>query len=256
MSEAFYVDNQDFAALRLHGYLCESGVVASVVCNECDDAHAAPVVFADGRYGHYCSDRGFVALERTELKAVHPKIAKLIDRLAEALDCKRRKGTALHGQTWRIGAVETNAGATMLYFHPRLQDECDARDLEHSLSREVRSDWRLIVTATGTLSPLGTKAVQLDDLAELDHETGDLRVLSQPAELLAVPRKNKGGRPSEHGPAMAAIISGRVQSGAALDGINSEAKAVIAEFTATHPGIPAPSLSTVKRHLGKPKIGS
>ncbi|MDF1856498.1 hypothetical protein [Pseudooceanicola sp.] len=255
-SAAFYHDNLFFEALLRYGYLRESGVVASVVCSECDTGHSAPVVVENGRYGYYCPDLGFSPLDRACLRAVLPDLPRLIERLSEALDCKRRKASTIYGQTRRIGAVEADGHAITLYFHPRLQGEDDARDLDRALSLEVRSPWRLIVTAIGTLRLEAAEAVRLDDLAELDVETGVLRILAQPADLLGIPCKNKGGRPSDYGPILATIISSRIQSGEALVGINAEAKAIRAEFKAGYPDIPVPSLSTVKRHLLKSQGGS
>ena len=253
---ALYRDDPAFAALLRHKYLREVGIVASLVCNECDFPHAAPVVFEDGHYGYYCPDLGFVPLERTNLQAVQPELSRLIERLAQTLECKRRKASALDVQTWRIGVVETSAGEIMLYFHPRMQSEEDARGLDQALTREIRSRWRLIVTASGTLPFTGAQTVRLDDLVELETETGVLHILAQPADLVGVPRKNSGGRPSEHGATLSAIISDRMLSGAALDGVNAEAKAILADFKSRNPGSSAPSTSTIKRHLTRSRGGS
>jgi len=249
-------DNPGFAPLLRHGFVREAGVLASVVCNDCDEAHAAPVGFEDGRYGYYCPEFGFVALDRANVQAVLPDSRLLIDRLFEATDCKRRKQTPVHDRTWRIGSLETDAGEIMLYFHPQLQTEEDARELEHALSREVRSRWRLIVTAIGTLRVAEAQTVRLDDLAALDAETGALSFLAQTADLVGVPRKNKGGRPSEHGAALAAIISDRKKSGRALPVVNGEGKEILAEFKTRHPLERAPSLETIKRHLRKSRPSS
>lgn len=255
-SASFYRDDPAFAALLHHGYLKETGLVASVVCDDCDEVHAAPVVFEGGRYGYICPDLGFAPRDRGDLQAVLPDLPLLIDRLSDALDCKKRRATALHGQTWRIGAVAQASGEVMLYFQPRLQCEEDSQELAHALTREVRSQWRLIVTALGTLSVAGAQAVQLDDLAELDTNTGAVRILAEPSELVGMPRRNTGGRPSEHSEPLAAIITDRSKSGVALDGVNAESRAILADFKARHPDKPAPSIETVKRHLRKSRGGS
>lgn len=251
-----YRDNAGFAVLLRYGFLREAGLLSSVVCDDCENPHAAPVVFEGGRYGHHGPDLGFVALDRMDVQAVMPDPRYLIERLAELTGCKRRKQTPVLDQTWRIGALETDAGEIMLYFHPKLQNEEDARDLEHALGREVRARWRLIVTAVGTLPVAGARTVQLDDLATLDAETGALRILIPLADLVGVPRKNKGGRPSEHSAALAEIISDRKKSGAELAGLNAEAKAIRSDFETLHPGLFAPSEATVKRHLAKARGGS
>lgn len=251
-----YRDNPGSQVLLNHEYLIEAGVLASVVCNDCDEAHAAPVVFEDGFYGYHCPELGFVSLDRTDVHAVLPDLHRLIEGLAEALECTRRKQTPVQGQTYRIGAHKADAGEIMLYFHSKLQSEEDARELAHALSREVRAEWRLTVTAVGNLQVAGTHTVQLDEMAALESETGALRILAQPAELIGVPRKNKGGRPSEQGPALAEIILDRKNSGVALSGLNAESRAVLVDFESRYPDKHAPSLATVKRHLTKSRGGS
>lgn len=251
-----YRNEPRLAALLRHGFVCETGVLTSVICNDCDDAHSAPVLFEHGRYGHHCPELGFVPLDRADVQALLPNPRLLIDRLFDAMGGKRRKQTPVHGQTWRIGSIETHAGEIMIYFHPKLQSEKDARDLEHALSREVRAQWRLIVTAIGTLPVAGASTVQLDDLASLDSETGALRILTRPTDLVGAMRKNKGGRPSEHGAVLAEIISDRKISGAGLAGLNAEAKAIRIDFEARNPGQFAPSEATIKRHLAKARSGS
>ena len=255
-SVAPYRGDPGFTTLLRHGFVREAGVSASVVCDDCDDAHAAPVVFEAGRYGYHCPELGFVALDRTDVRAVLPNLHPLIEALAEVFDCKRRKQSPVQGQTYRIGAINTEAGEIVLYFHPKLQSEEDARELAHALSREVRAQWRLTVTAIGTLPVAGTQTVQLDDLAALDAENRALRILTQPADLMGIPRRNKGGRPSEQGPALAEIISDRNKSGVALPGLNAESRALLAEFEMIHPDKQAPSIATIKRHLNKSRGGS
>ena len=255
-SANFYRDDPAFAVLLHHGYLKEAGLVASVVCDDCDEAHAAPVAFEGGCYGYVCPDLGFVPRDRADLQAVQPDLPLLIGRLSDAFDCKKRRAVALHGQTWRIGSVTHVTGEVMLYFQPRLQCEEDSQELAHAMSREVRTQWRLIVTALGTLSVAGAQAVQLDDLAELDTNTGAVRILAKPSELVGMPRKNTGGRPSEHSEPLAAIITDRSKSGVALDGVNAESRVILADFKALHPEKAAPSIETVKRHLRKSRGGS
>lgn len=256
VTTSFYRNDPTFAVLLRHGFLKEAGVVASVVCNDCDVPHAAQVIFEGGQYGYFCSDLGFVPKDRADLQTVQPDLPLLIGRLADAFECKKRRTNALRGQTWRIGAVTQNVGEVMLYFQPCLYAEEDALDLDQALNGEVRSPWRLIVTALGTLSVAGAQAVPLDDLAGLTPDTGALRILAQPADLVGMPRKNKGGRPTEYREPLAAIISDRRQSGAALDGVNAESNAILADFKARQPDETAPSFETVRRHLRKSLGGS
>ncbi|MCC1495083.1 hypothetical protein [Cognatishimia sp. F0-27] len=195
-------------------------------------------------------------MDYPSVQALRPDAGRIVAALAEALGCKRRKQTPVHGQTWRIGALEAEAGEVMFYFHTKLQSEEDARSFSDALSREVRTQWRLAVTAAGTLPVAGSQAVRLDDLAELDHETGALRILATPADFVGMPRRNPGGRPSEQGPALAAIMSDRQDSGVALAGLNAESREIRAAFTVQNPSAKTPSIETVKRHLSKFRAGS
>jgi hypothetical protein len=89
---------------------------------------------------------GYPETRSGDVKAVTPHVPKLIESLAGAFPCKRRKATALRCAAWRVGVVETDQGDVMLFFHPSLRDETDLRALCDALSREVRSAWKLIIT--------------------------------------------------------------------------------------------------------------
>jgi len=255
ISARFYRDNPTLATLLRHGYLSEAGVLKSVVCNDCEAPHAAPVLFEDGRYGYVCSDIGFVVQDRAVFQALQPDLPLLIERLPQALDCKKTKGSPLHDQTWRIGAVVQDAGEVMLYFQPRLQGEEDASNLTRALSQEVRSRWRLIVTSLGTLPVANAETVRLSDLAEIDSNTGAFHILAQPGDLVGMPRKNKRGRPSEYGAILSALIAARKKSGASLAGRNAEAKALLGDFKQEHPDLTPPSISTVRGYVSNSRGG-
>ena len=255
VSAAFYDDN-DFAELVRHGYLRRSGVSASIVCDECDAPHSSPVVYERERYGYFCPDLGFVTLDPARLEAFSTNIPKFIDRLADAFGCRQRKSSSIHGETWRIGTVQTDAATVMLYFHPTLNSESDARALQDALAREARSEWRLVVTAQGALPLTGIATVQLDDLVDIDIKTGELSAIADLGVLVGVPRKNRGGRPAKHGDLLKPLIEGRIREGAAVEGVNAEADEVRDAFTAKYPDRPVPSESTIKRQIKQARGGS
>ncbi|WP_319825813.1 hypothetical protein [Thalassovita sp.] len=237
------------ADLIKHGFLVEAGVVGAVVCDNCDTPHSAQVIYEGQHYGYFCPDLGFVALERQHIRAIVPDMPVLIDRLANAFQCKRRKASPLHGETWRIGAAETDAGEVMLYFHPRLHDEDDLRGCEDALSREVRSNWRLFLTGAGSLPVLGAKTVSLAEAIELENVTGTLRAIADPAKLVGMPTHNNLGRPNTYAADLSIVIAERSAQRRAQDGLNAEAKAIRSEFVDRFPRHSCPSLSTVKRYL-------
>ena len=251
VSADFYGGDCGFAGLVSHGYMRQAGVVAEIVCDECDEPHSAQVVHERERYGYYCPDLGFVTLDPARLDAFSPDISKLIDRLADALGCRQRKSTSIYGATWRIGTVQTKAAPVMLYFHPKLQTEDDARELLDALGREARSEWRLVVTAQGALPMAGLATVRLDELVEIDLTTGELCVLADPGVLAGAPRKNPGGRPRQQRDQLARIIETRRSNGTALDGLNEEARAIARVFQENGANGKPPSFSTIKRELSE-----
>lgn len=256
VSAEHYRQYPALAALQRFGFLSEAGVAASIVCNECDEAHSAPVIHEAGSYGYFCPDIGFVQLAPESLGILRPAITHLIKQLADAFGCSRRRDLAIDGNIWRIGSVETHAGGVMLYFHPTLNTEEDARDLQSALGREVRSEWRLVITAEGAMPLNDAVPVHLGDLVEMNAETGDLHPTADPGILAGVPQKNPGGRPSPHGPILKQLINDRTRTGATVEGLNAEARAVMVAFKEKHPEMPAPSDTTIKRHLRASRTGS
>lgn len=255
-SAGFYDGDDGFASLVRHGYLRKSGVAASVVCDDCDAPHSAPVVYEGQRYGYYCPDLGFLAVDPARLAAFSPDIPKLIGVLADALGCRQRKSSSIQGETWRVGAVQADAAKVTIYFHPTLATEDDTRALQDALGREARSEWRLVVTSQGAMPMAGLATVRLDDLVEIDIATGALCILADPGVLAGLPRKNVGGRPPEHGEVLKPLIKGRIREGAAVEGVNAEAGEVRDAFASKYPDRPIPSMSTIKRHIRQARGGS
>lgn len=247
--------DDDFRALVRHGYLREAGFLASIVCDECDAPHSAPVIFEADGYGYYCPDLGFLRLDASRLAAFLPDIPKLIDRLADVLGCRQRKSSSVYGETWRIGAVQTDTATVMLYFHPTLETEGDARTLGDALGREARSEWRLVVAAQGALPLTGLATVRLDEFVEIDIATGELSVVADLAYLVGVPHKNRGGRPPAHGDFLKPLIEDRIREGVAVDGVNAEAREVHSAFKVKYPNHPVPSESAVKRYVREARRG-
>jgi hypothetical protein len=144
----------------------------------------------------------------------------------------------------------------VLYFHPTLETEDDARALQDALGREARSEWRLVVTAQGALPIVGIATARLDELAKIDVTTGELCVIADPGVLAGLLLKNSGGRPPTQGDLLRPLIEGRIRNGAAVDGVNAEAREVSAAFKAKYPDHPAPSEATIKRYIREARRGS
>lgn len=245
-----------YADLIRAGLVREAGVVQSIVCHDCEDPHDAAVNFAGGRYGYYCPDLGFVALERDGIVGVEPDIGKLVDALANAFECKRRNSKPIHGATWRVGVVETDQGGVAIYLHPRIQDGSDLHHLEAALGREVGSAFSVVLTACGSLIAAESKTLKLADVVDLDPAASALVAITDVPAIAGVRRVLVGGAPNQFGADVKSIIAERSRNGRKLPGTNEEARAIIEVFSARHPAQEAPSLPTVKRYMNKAETGS
>lgn len=246
--------DQDALTLLNCGLLRTAGVVASIVCTNCDEPHSSEVIFDNGEYGYFCHDLGFVRLERQDIEAAEPDFTKLIELLAETFSCGRRKVKPVHENTWRIGAVKTDHGDITLYFHPRLRDEGDARALADALSREMASAWRIIVTACGRLPVSDAVTVTISELVELPPRKDSLNPANDLQSIVGVPATPKTGAPNRYGNKCMTLIRSRIASGTALTGRNEEAKAIHA-LLQRDLGSDAPSLPTVRAYVTKARSG-
>lgn len=244
----------DVRALSSCGLLREAGVVSTVVCMDCENAHAAEVIFDDGAYGYFCPDLGFVHLEREDIAAIETDLPALIEHLAETFACARRKTTPVYGNTWRIGAVKTDHGDIMLYFHPRLRDAEDAQELADALFREIASAWQIVVTACGRLPISGASTVALVELVTFAPTGKSLDAALDLHAMVGVPATAKTGAPNRFREKCMTLIKSRLRTGQAMSGRNEEAKAVHALLKADL-GPDAPSLPTVKAYVTEARSG-
>ena len=103
----------------------------------------------------------------------------------------------------------------------------DLDSLEAALQREVKSPFRLILTAGGSLVVPGTKSACLDEVLELDPVSGDVVECSDLRAIVEVPFESTGGRPNVYGANLDTIIQSRLGNGQALLGRNEEGKAIL-----------------------------
>ena len=221
---------------------------------DCENAHSAEVIFDEGEYGYFCPDLGFLNLERPDIAAVVPVLPALIEHLAEAFACARRKAAPVHGNTWRIGAVKTGHGDIMLYFHPRLRDAEDAQELADALAREIASAWRIVVTACGQFPVSGGANLALVDFVTLSPTGKSLDPAVDLHAIVGVPASVKTGAPNRFREQCMTLIISRLKTGQALSGRNAEAKAVLSLLKADL-GADAPSLATVKNYVSEARTG-
>jgi len=238
------------------GLIEETGVVSSMICDECDHPHDAKIVYEGSQYGYYCPDLGFILKPRAELIAMQPNLCAFIAQIADALACKRRKSSPLDKDTWRIGAIDSSAGDVVLYLHPTLLDAQDITDFQAALASEMKSPFGVILTSQGTLSVSPYATAQLQDVLSFESLAGKLMVVVDLRTVAGVPEQRTGGRPNEYRKPLRDLIALRASQGRTLGGRNAEAKALQAEFQAQFPDIKCPSLPTVKKYVSEVRSGS
>ncbi|MFK7837089.1 MAG: hypothetical protein AB8B60_12795 [Sulfitobacter sp.] len=238
------------------GLLEESGVVSSMICDECHQSHDAKIVYEGSQYGYYCPDLGFISKSRAELIAVRPNLSAFAAQIAEAQACKRRKSSPLDKDTWRIGAVDSPTGDVVLYLHPTLQDTQDVGDLQAALANEMKSPFGVVLTSNGTLSVPPYATAQLQDVLSFDPIAGKLIVVADLRAVAGVPEQRTGGRPNDYRTPIFDLIALRASQGRTLQGRNAKAKALQAEFQALFPDKKSPSLPTLKKYVTGFRSGS
>lgn len=238
------------------GLIEASGVVSSMMCDECDHPHDSEIIYEGSQYGYYCPDLGFIPKPRSELIAVQPNLGTLTAQIAETLACKRRKSSPVDKDTWRIGVIDSTAGDVVLYLHPTLQGAQDLGDVQAALTSEVKFPFGVILTSQGTLTAPPFVTAQLDDVFSFDTKTGKLKAVADLRAIAGVPELRTGGRPNDYRKPLSDLITLRASQGRALQGRNAEAKAVRAEFMTKHPNQKCPSLPTVKRYVSEITSGS
>ena len=238
------------------GLVEETGVVSSMMCNECDHPHDAEIVYEGSQYGYYCPEFGFVSKPRSQLIAVQPNLGTFVSQIADALDCKRRRSSPLKNDTWRIGAIESAAGDVVLYLHPSLQDARDIRDVQAAIASEVKSPFGVILTSSGALTAHPFVTAQLDDVLSFDIKAGKFSLFTDIRAIAGVPEQRSGGRPNGYRQPLTGLMALRASQGRTLLGRNEEAKALQAEFAAKFPDEKCPSLSAVRRYVSEIKSGS
>lgn len=238
------------------GLIEETGVVPSLVCDECHFPHDANIVYERELYGFYCPDLGFVPKARSELIAVIANIDKFVSNLAEYLEVQRRKSTPILGDIWRVGVLSSFKSDLVVYFCPTLQDAKDLEACKAALGREVKASYGIILTALGTLELPPYKTVVLNEAMSFDAVTKAFILDLDLFKMAGVPAPQVGGRPSPYAKDLEVLIEQREKSGITLDGRNEEAKAVLIGFKMQSPNKKPPSLSTVKRYISEFRSGS
>lgn len=233
------------------GFVDRLGVAKSVLCNDCENPHDADLHFEGGQYGIHCPELGFVPKKQSEVAAINANVPHLVENLATELECKRKKSTPVHGETWRVGVMPGTVADVIVYFHPVLRDASDLRAFNDALARETRAQFGIVITAAGTLTSPPFQSVLLKNCVAFDAELGRFLVELDLPQLAGVPVKNKGGRPSPYAQNLTRIILARRNAGETLSGINAEARAIQSDYRTQHSDGPVPSISAIKQAMKK-----
>ncbi|MEX3015503.1 helix-turn-helix domain-containing protein [Gymnodinialimonas hymeniacidonis] len=249
-------DDAGYGALLDAGLLKGDGLVEAVLCENCDVAHDAEIVFEGGSYGHFCPELGFVSVEREDIVAIRPDISALVEHLRAAFECPPGGISQLGPRTWRVGLADTPGGRAVVYFHTCLQNDDDLVSLENALRAEIRRDYVLVVTAAGHLPYREAATCTLAQLVQLDLGTAHLRNSVSVAEAVGAPPTPTGGRPSVYRERLQALLAERAAQGLAEDGRNEEAAAVLNAYVERFPRDAVPSRVTVQRSVTRFRAGS
>lgn len=223
----------DIALLIRLGLAAVEQSGSTVLCNACDFDHAAAVVMhpVSGQIGWSCPEVGFVPAEEANLELVRAKPDQLVALLADALGCRRRRGSPLIENTlWRVGAFDFEEQDITVYLALDLSDAAKADEVASALLLEAGLRRGLILTPGLSGNPgfsISRCAIAaLADLVDLDAN-GLIAEHRHAAALAGVQERQMGGRPPHPRKAAAeALIRERQTSGEASETIRAEAKAV------------------------------
>ncbi|MDF1679026.1 hypothetical protein [Ponticaulis sp.] len=252
-----YSHHAAFHDLIKAGLIEETGVVSSIICDECDQPHESAITYQDSQYGYFCYDLGFIKLSRAEIVSVKPNIKTFVAQIAGRENCKRRKPTPLEGETWRIGGLETAGGDVTIFFQPRMVDVKDVRSFESSLKRDVRTSLGIILTSAGVLSVPPYITTSIQDVLNFDLKTGCFFFDVEPSSIAGVSETRTGGRPNEYKETLTILFHERAADGRSLSGRNQEADAILDEYNDRFPEEKkTPHKSIVRKFVTDVRSGS
>lgn len=251
-----YSNRAGFAALSRCRIIKDAGLVQSVRCEECDQAHDAPVKYREdeGSYGWICYEHGFLPIDRDRLLAFRVSVREIIGRVSASLSCRNRLDRPLiEGLLWRVGVFDLAEQDISVYLATPIVTLDDAQRCAAAISSEPRRRYRVLLTPNleniRDFDIAGCATARLEDAISIDPVRGmDVRP-HRIAQLAGVPLVGKGGRPSLYEPMLSELIEERDKLGTASGKINSEARAIRTMWPTLKLTETTPSESVVKRAL-------
>lgn len=149
----------------------------TVLCNACDLMHTARIVIdpVTDILGWRCPEAGFVAASPDNVQLVRALPDVLVSRLADVLECKRRRESPLIERLlWRVGWFEFGKRDVTVYLAAHVRDADDMQKIALSLSSEpsLRNGMILSPNLSGAsgLSISGCRFALLGDLLTLSKD--------------------------------------------------------------------------------------
>lgn len=247
-----YSGTAAFDVLQTLHLIKDDGPVSSVLCDACQDPHAAPVTYDQGedRYGWTCYDQGFVPAEIDDVAAVSVSIDNLLRRLRSALSCTSGDAKQDNETLKRVGTITIGDEAVTVHLATRsLVGEAIHR-VRSAFASAARSDHLLLLVpgfdpASGVVIP-GTVIAPLEDVIRLDPQLGLTANQAAIARLAGVNMKPGAGHPSVYGEMLKMLVEERDRKGIAEETIGREATAIQTVWNDRWWGVNIPSSSTVK----------
>ena len=257
-----YSGTAAFDVLQTHHVINDDGFVSSVLCDACQDPHAAPVTHDPGedRYGWTCYDQGFVPAEIDDVAAVSVSIDNLLRRLRSALSCTSGEAKQDNETLRRVGTFTIGDEAVTVHLATRSLVGEAVHCVRSAVASVARSDHLLLLVpgfdpASGVVIP-GTAIAPLENVIRLDPQIGMTANQAAIARIAGVNMKPGAGRPSVYAKMLETLVEERDRGGIAEEMIGREVTAIRMAWTGRWPDVKIPSSSTVKRAIRAYREGS
>lgn len=147
---------------------------STVLCNACDFPHSVKVGIdpITDKLGWRCPDSGFVEAGADQLKKVQLLPGTLVDRIADALQCTRRRNVPLvENLLWKVGWYEFSAHDVNVYLASSIRGAEDASAIAGALRAEAGLRNGLVITpdisGTAGLTIAGCRFAEIGDVISI-----------------------------------------------------------------------------------------
>lgn len=226
-------DDPSLSRLSDLGVIEDRASGTTVLCNACDLQHTVKIGIDPDtdKLGWRCPEAGFVEATSDQLSVVRFLPDALAARIADALQCQRRREAPLiENLLWKLGWYEFQANDVNVYLASRIRDAEDACAIACALHAEPGLRNGLVITpdisATSGLTIAGCRFADLGNVIGIEND-GLSCDQSRVAMLAGVAVKQRGGRPYHAGTDQAfAMIRDRHYTGTCASSKRAEVREV------------------------------